>query len=278
VLKEIEYLQLNFDIRTVFFIDDTFTIQPSWVVNFCEQLIEKKLQLTWCCQSRADTLKPELLALMKRAGCVQIDMGIESGSPRVLKALKKGESVETMEAAVHAIKAAGLRVLCSFVVGSPEETSADLELTADFIRRTKPTMSQYYTLSPYPGSELYKQALIEGWLTKDCFDDSWSLKCSLASPMQINFTSEELMKWRAQLENLSSFRDNQAYFLGLFRHPTYLLRMIGTVTTHMVSIGKAFILAMKQRRLQIVVLEVYKRFNQYLLIGAMKKKNIPVGD
>lgn len=274
VIDEIRYLKNSFHINTLFFVDDTFTVQPGWVVSFCEQLIKQNIKITWCCQSRADTISPDLLQLMKRAGCIQIDIGIESGSPKVLKALKKGETPAELESAVNIIKAAGLRVLCSFVVGSPEEDIDDIKMTADFVRRTRPTISQYYTLSPYPGSPLYNQAIENNWIEEGNFDESWSLKCSLTSPMHINFDSNQLMELRAELENLSSFRDNLEYFKGLFRHPKYIWKMACAVIRYRGSILQSMVNALKNRRFHILVLDVYRRFNQYLLMQVLKREKI----
>lgn len=271
VIKEINYLQNNFRIQTICFIDDTFTTQSRWVEEFCHQIIKRKIKVSWCCQSRADNLKSNLLKLMKQAGCVQIDIGIESGSPRVLKALKKGERLDTLEQAINEVKSAGLRALGTFVVGSPEEREEDLALTIEFIKKTRPTMSQYFTLIPYPGSELYQQALDSGWLVADGFDNTWSHKCSYSSPMEIHLNSKELLKWRGKLENLSSFRDNQAYVVGLIEHPKYFLLMLGAIITYFSPIWDSFLNSLKKKRIQIVVLEIYKRFNHFMLRRVLHK-------
>lgn len=273
VIKEINYLQETFDVKTIYFVDDTFTIQPSWVKEFCERLICDKIKLKWCCQSRADTLKPGLLKLMKISGCVQIDVGVESGSPKVLQALRKGETVEMLETAVNNIKRAGLRALCSFVIGAPEETDDDIQKTISFIKRTKPSMSQYFTLSPYPGSPLWDQALSNGWLDNVSFDDSWSLKSSSTSHMQINFTPEELIQKRAEMEKLTAFQDNFYYLIGWFRYPKYLVKLIKAILKFRVPLLNSFHLSFKEKRPQIFVMEMYKSFNKFLLDEALKQSN-----
>ena len=273
VMREINYLQENFGVRTLYFVDDTFRIYPSWVKAFCEQLINDKIKLEWCCQSRADTLKPELLKLMKRSGCVQIDIGVESGSPKILQALRKGETVEMLETAVNNIKRAGIRVLCSFVIGSPEEADEDIQETINFIKRTKPSMSQYFTLSPYPGSPLWDDAVERGWLNNVHFDESWSLKSSFTSHMQINFTPEEIVQKRAVLEKLTVFRDNFYYLIGWFRYPNYLLKLIKAILKFRLPLLISFHSSLKEKRPQIFAFEVYKSFNRFLLEDIIRQDN-----
>ena len=135
----------------------------------------------------------DLARLMKKAGCVQVDIGVESGSPKVLKALKKGETPEQTAAAFKACHDAGIAPMGTFLVGCPEETMEDVELTRQLVKRIKPSFSEFYFLIPFPGSELFEQAMANGWLK----DRSYEGRGMVDRPvMEINFTMEEQIEIR----------------------------------------------------------------------------------
>ena len=84
IIEMINFLQLNFGIKEIIFEDDTFVIFKKRLILLCETLIKKKINISWSCNGRADAVKPDILRLMKKAGCWQISYGIESGDPEIL--------------------------------------------------------------------------------------------------------------------------------------------------------------------------------------------------
>jgi DNA processing protein len=85
LIEEIKYLQKNYGIKEILFYDDTFTTFREKVKEFCSKIIQQKIDITWVCFSRVDTIDEDTLKLMKKAGCHQIMYGIESGSEEILK-------------------------------------------------------------------------------------------------------------------------------------------------------------------------------------------------
>ncbi|MCL2101767.1 MAG: B12-binding domain-containing radical SAM protein [Fibromonadales bacterium] len=176
VVDELEYIKENFKgLGEVFFEDDTFTADKENVKAICEEILHRKLKITWSCNARADV--PEgLLLLMKRAGCREMCVGFESASADVLnsirKGLKHGGAVPFMKAA----KKAGILVHGCFMVGNLGDTKETLEETLQYAKALSPNTAQFYPIMAYPGTVAYKEAVESGalnnkdynqWLDKD---------------------------------------------------------------------------------------------------------------
>ncbi|MBU4346030.1 MAG: B12-binding domain-containing radical SAM protein, partial [Candidatus Omnitrophica bacterium] len=178
LIAEIKDLIKQYNIKAVFFTDDTFTINKEKIRNFCTQFINEGLsaKIKWEVQGRVNLISwqdLELLQLMKKAGCVQIDYGFESGSERILDFLKKSTArISDNERAIQVTKKAGLQVMGTFMVGTPGETEADLEKTKDFVSKNFNQIGYFQTFvsTPYPGTELYDICFEKGLVAKDYFE------------------------------------------------------------------------------------------------------------
>jgi len=188
VIEEVRRLHYDYDVDAVYFFDDTFNAPPSWVHDFCGALGKEPYRITWGCQIRVNLFSADIAKLMKEAGCVQVDIGVESGSPNVLKALHKDETLEQIEAAFQACHEAGIAPMGTFLVGCPEETWEDVEQTKSLLRRIRPSFSEFFFLIPYPGAELYRQAEENHWIV----DYSYEGRGMVDRPvMEITFTLDE---------------------------------------------------------------------------------------
>jgi anaerobic magnesium-protoporphyrin IX monomethyl ester cyclase len=155
VLEELKNLK-----GTIHFIDDTFTILPERTKEICEGMIG--LNLEWICDTRIDCIDKDILDLMKRAGCVRIKIGIESGSERILKMIHKNITKEQVRKGVRLIKESGIPLTTYFMAGFPTETNDDLKQTISFAKELK---ADYYSLgvvAPYYGTEIWDIALKSG--------------------------------------------------------------------------------------------------------------------
>ena len=198
VIEEIQLLKKNYNIDGMWFVDDTFSLDKEWVLKFCNLLTNSKLKLKWACHVRADTLSEELLSAMKKAGCVQVELGVESGSDKVLKAIKKGTETETVEKAFRMIKKVGLSSLATFIIGSPEETKEDVLKTLEFAKKIKPDFALFFNLIPFPGTELYEMAKKNKWI----HHEDYSKWLQFNEPvMTINFSKEEQINLRNKLQD-----------------------------------------------------------------------------
>lgn len=208
VMQEIRDLHDRYAADSFYPFDDTFNAPRQWVVDFCEALLKENYRMSWGCQVRVNLFDVELGKIMRRSGCVQVDIGVESGSPKVLKAIHKDETVEQIEAAFTACHQAKIAPMGTFLVGCPEETREDVELTKSLIRRIKPAFAEFFYLIPYPGSELYQQATDNGWL----MDTSYEGRGMVDRPvMRINFSFEEQAQIRREYFNIMAFRNIKGY-------------------------------------------------------------------
>ncbi|MFC1727333.1 B12-binding domain-containing radical SAM protein [Patescibacteria group bacterium] len=171
VLEMIDHLIRNYGVKEIQFFDDNFLLFPKRLEEICRGLIKSGWGLSWSCQARADMVNPKALSLMKKAGCWQMGLGIESGSDKILKILKKGETVDLLKKKVEEIARVGIEVKGFFILGNPGETKETLEQTRDFILSTDLTYAHTTYFTPFPGSEAFKVAEKFGRLE---FKNIWS--------------------------------------------------------------------------------------------------------
>jgi radical SAM superfamily enzyme YgiQ (UPF0313 family) len=163
VVDELEWLRDTFGAGAVAFYDDTFTFDVKRAVAICDEMQKRKVSLPWDCRTRVDRVSKELLTKLWNTNCQLIHFGVESGSQKMLDAMKKGTTVEQNATAIKWAKEVGISVAISVVVGYPGETPELLKQTIDFIRRTEPDYVYICEAVPYPGTELYDLVKALGW-------------------------------------------------------------------------------------------------------------------
>jgi anaerobic magnesium-protoporphyrin IX monomethyl ester cyclase len=156
VLEHILYFKQIHGIRSLRFIDDTFTAVPSRVIKICKLMIEHNVNLKWTCLSRADTLDEEMLHWMKKAGCVRLAIGVESGSQRILNMLDKGVNIEAALGNILMAKKMGFEIMTFYLVGIPGETEKDVDLSIEFAKKTSNFIA-VDALIVYPGTPLFEK-------------------------------------------------------------------------------------------------------------------------
>lgn len=170
VLDEIEHC-LSLGIKEIFFHDDTFTIDKKRVFTICELIRKRRLKFVWDARVRVDTVNYELLFSMKKAGCHRISFGVESGNARILKNLRKGITLEQVEAAFQQCRKLKIQTLADFMIGSPGESLQDIMDTISFSRKLGADYAQFSVTTPYPGTDLYREALAQGIITSDVWSE-----------------------------------------------------------------------------------------------------------
>ena len=161
VISEMEYLIKNYGIEYFLIQDDEFTIDPQRTRKICQMIIERKLRIEWWCHSRVDTVTEELLSLMRKAGCVHISYGVESGNETILKSYRKGISLEQSRCTLKISNRLGLKTHCFFILGHINETKQTIKETIRFAIELAPTMSSFAMLVPYPGTEEFEKAKLD---------------------------------------------------------------------------------------------------------------------
>ena len=168
VLEMIGYLVKRFGVREVVFEDDQFLIKKGRVAEICEGFLTAKWGISWCCSGRVNSVNDlELLKLMKRSGCWQISYGIESGNQHILNFAKKGITIEQIERAVRLTRESGILSKGYFIFGLPHENEKSMKNTIRFAKSIPLNDMSIFTLTPFPGSEMYDIAEKHGTIEKD---------------------------------------------------------------------------------------------------------------
>jgi len=156
-------------VRFFYVSDDTFTLRKDRVMEICRMILEKGLPVTWQAISRVDAVDEEVLAWMRRAGCIQISYGVESGDPEIRKVFNKGITDEAVRKAFRLTRRYGILPRAYFIYGSPGETDKSIEKSVELISEIRPLAAVFYILALYPGTALYDAFLKKTGLT----DDIW---------------------------------------------------------------------------------------------------------
>ncbi len=158
VLEEVMLLHERFGVREIHIEDDNFTLNREIVEGLCRELIRRDLRLSLSCPNgvRLDSLDPDLIRLMEKAGFYSLAVGIEFGTNKLLKLSKKSLTVEKITEQVSMIKKhSRIQLTGFFLLGHPEETLEDMQETMRFSRRLSLDKASFMPLMPLPGSEIW---------------------------------------------------------------------------------------------------------------------------
>jgi radical SAM superfamily enzyme YgiQ (UPF0313 family) len=136
--------------------DDTFTMKEDRVIEICRLIIQKNLSITWFAISRVNFISEEMLYWMRKAGCIQISFGVESGSEKIRHALNKNIKTGDIETAFALTRKYGILPRAYFIYGNPDETPGTISETIELLERIKPLSAIFYILDIFPGTALYK--------------------------------------------------------------------------------------------------------------------------
>lgn len=162
ILQEVKLLIEQYGVDVIQFFDDVFTYDRQRTLDFCRLIQAEGIELAWSCFTRTDLVDPELLAEMKKAGCYQIFIGLESGVPRLLKMIKKGTTPDSYREGFKMVMDAGIEIFASVILGLPTETPEEAERTLEFAIETDPTWAYWFNYTPWPGTDLYDFAVAHG--------------------------------------------------------------------------------------------------------------------
>jgi radical SAM superfamily enzyme YgiQ (UPF0313 family) len=193
VLEEIEYLTDKYDISTISFQDDTFTVKKEWVRQFSQQY-SRKFNIPFTCNARVETMDREIANLLKDAGCTSVHMGVESGSEKIRKeVLRRKMSNEQIINAFKYVKEAGIKTYSYNMFGTPFETREDMDETLRINRIVAPDFLQVSIFQPYPGTELYELCKNKGWIQ----DETMPMTHKLSSVMKYpHITPNEIKRFK----------------------------------------------------------------------------------
>jgi len=192
--------------------DDTFTFGSERLIEICQGL--KKLGVTWDCDSRVDTVDPQILKVMADSGCVKIAFGVESGSEKILQRINKNIDKQMIENAISWAKQAGIETSAFVMVGAdPEETRGDLDATLSFMKKVAPDYLMVYCAVPYPGTKLRSRMSDLGLIDSDDWDE-YDIVRTKPVWRTLNFSPEKIVKMQKQMYQRYYFR------------PSYILKRL----------------------------------------------------
>jgi radical SAM superfamily enzyme YgiQ (UPF0313 family) len=175
-------------ITYVAFSDELLMSSEKRVVSLCEDFLKADLGVAWECNGRLNYAKPPILKLMKRAGCVFINYGIEAMDDRILRNMNKALTTGQIVKGIEASLAAGISPGFNIIFGNIGENRETLEKGVEFLLRYDDgaQMRTIRPVTPYPGSPLYDLAIRTG-LLKDC-EDFYEHKHVNSDLLAVNFT------------------------------------------------------------------------------------------
>ena len=158
VFEELDFAMRTFGIKSFKLVEPVFNLRPSRVIEFCEELLHRKIDLPWYSASglRADCITPESVRAMKKAGCTHIKIGVETLVPEIFKHINKGEKIEDIQRAVQHIKAEKMELWGSFIIGLPFDTLDTVRRTYELSKKLGFDFTEWSLLIPYPGTQAYE--------------------------------------------------------------------------------------------------------------------------
>jgi len=211
LLDEIEAVSAQYALDHFKFVDATWNTTPEKVISFCQEKIARRFSLPWEANVHAAFTSREMFRWMKESNCVQINVGCESGSPAILRAMRKGISVEKMIQVFEWAREFGIERRGYFIMGMPDESETDLKLTEALVDRLEPDVFGITIVCPYPGTDLYDPPQHRGidWSNTDEYsNDFWSTKY---------LSNADLKRWQKYLTQ--KFRDKLAWHHKILENP-----------------------------------------------------------
>lgn len=188
ILEHVAMLQKNYGIKHVSFYDDLFTFDRTRVAEFCELKKKKGVTVGYNCIARLEHVDEELLTLLKQSGCWQVNFGIESGDPEILKQHRKFYGLDEVGRKLRMVKDAGMRVKGLFMVGLPGEDEAAIRRTIDYALSLPLDEINVTKFTPFPGAPVYRTLERFGR-----FNEDWELmNCMNFVFIPNNMTKEQL--------------------------------------------------------------------------------------
>jgi radical SAM superfamily enzyme YgiQ (UPF0313 family) len=232
VVDEIEECVRRHGVREILFRDPLFTADKERAIEISDLIVERGIKVDWRCETRADLASEEMIDAFARAGCREINFGVESGSPEILERVRRvAIPRERIRAIFERCRRVGIETMAFFIIGLPGETEQTVEQTIELALELCPDVVQFTAATPYPNTPYYERLKAEGLLSED-----WSL-----------FTSRAPVIGTKQLdpEKLCELIE-KAYRRFYFRPRYVFMRMKKLTSLHEISrTGRGLLSALK---------------------------------
>ncbi len=226
-LRETEYL-LSAGFKEIYYRDETFSFFNARNEELCRSIIDKRLDVSWLCNIRVGTIKKDTLALMKRAGCHTIKVGVESGVQAVLDRSQKGIRLEDTRALFEWARELDLSTHAHVMLGMPGDDRETVKKTVDFVISLEPTTVDFGICTPYPGTPLFDGLVERHKELKDRMEVGWET-LHVTGHLNKYFTGLTA----GELEDAVSVAYRRFYI-----RPRYILSWLGRIARDVRSLAK----------------------------------------
>jgi radical SAM superfamily enzyme YgiQ (UPF0313 family) len=212
VVREIEYLVNDLGVREIRIDDDTFNIDPQRVIDICKLMVEKRVNVTYSVQARAQLMTDEMAYWLRKSGCRMVLYGVESGNEDVLKKMRKNTTKDEIRRGVAIAKKHGIDVLNCIMLGFYWDTKSTMEESMRFAFELNAEFTQVSAPTPLPGTDYYKLLKDNNCLCTEEWDKHDSVHHSAVS-----------------LPGLSNEEINhvlKTFYRRYYRRPKYLWMMV----------------------------------------------------
>lgn len=218
VIDEIKHAISKFRPKLIDFADEIFTFPKERASAICDLMISEGLNkvIKWTAQSRVTGVDQELFDKMKEAGCVNVDFGVESGNPEVLRTIKKGITITDAWNAIKSAKKAGLKTGSYFIIGHPFETVQTIGDTIKLATKLNTDTVSFGIMVPYPGTEVYEMA-VKGEGNYKLISKDWKdYDKQIGNALELDdLNRRELERW--QRKAYTAFYVHNLRFLSMIR-------------------------------------------------------------
>jgi len=219
VAREMTECAARFGVDEFFFYDDTFTIDRERVIAICEAIRGRGLRAAWDIRARISNVDREMLAALRRAGCARIHFGIESGSERIQRRIRKGVDLDKARLVFAWCRDLGIESLAYFMFGFPGEGPREVRETMDYALSIPCDYIHVAVTTPFPGTELYRLGLETGLYANDCWREyARDPRPDFAPPL-----------WTETLTRDELTAAMRALYRRFYGRPGYVLRRLSRV-------------------------------------------------
>ncbi|KKL48123.1 hypothetical protein LCGC14_2328690, partial [marine sediment metagenome] len=218
----------RYGISSFNFADEFFTADKARVLEICELIGRRGLEITWVCSARAQKLDRQTLETMKRAGCLELSFGIESGSPEILERMDKRIDLDEAKRVISTANDLGIRTHAGFIIGYPGETEQTVRQTVRAARWLDVDIAAFWIASPLPGSRLWDEAQTNGWIRPDARWSDFSPLSNNTSVLMLPTLSIEQIR-RLHRRALRNYYLRPKYIIRKLlsiRHPYQVMNLL----------------------------------------------------
>jgi radical SAM superfamily enzyme YgiQ (UPF0313 family) len=157
VVDEIEWIQSNYEVDSIWFVDDVFTVSHKWLSEFNEELLSRNIKMPYECITRADRMNEEVIKELKSSGCFRVWIGAESGSQKVIDLMDRRVDVNQVRDMIKLAQSNGIQAGTFIMVGYPGETEEDIFETVHHLKTSNPDIFTITVAYPIKGTPLYQE-------------------------------------------------------------------------------------------------------------------------